>query len=742
VDKLPTRVRYAEGQRVRARDLSAEQEYLVALEQRHNLEQHAPGVVGGLHANDETIHAGVAIDEEGRLLVSGEDVDAAPAQGKCVDAWLIHRETPVRARHPGHASCGPGESDRTYEIAEVIVEDVDAASDLLTPSATAVYLGRSGCDQQDREAAFTSIVAAMVKDPADRSVMQVGPASVRDRDAFVVRTADATGALVPRIALDRLGNNRFTGTIVLEDYRYCDVVEGLNDEKVVLRATDPGTAGASLHYRIEPRVEQGQTLLDLHFFAGPVKLPEVLTLRPDVDPLVSIQQFNLSSHVIQLHIAKFDLAFQPLSQIAERALMQKPVQKREAVAQRASFTPCGGTLTIEAWPEWQAPEQKARRGCQSDVRVETAPPIRDPVGLSFQPAAAAPMPATMPAIYSIRTGDAKAPVEELRLNLGQSQENDPAVRLSIGAHDIATDPFREWLQVTGMCGVILPDPIDNAAAPVTMHATGTIARAPIDADLSDPNFTLLLKLALLAGLQQSVQATTQVTLTFKNVAPDGFIETRDAWSYDVEVQSSAPLPVTVSDAVEELTIDGTASTNPIPAGVTVPADLHVQHVAGVTPAGEMAIEVTCYGNRGTMLWWKTEPYAPTIPVLESPTIGLPGLPASLVENQQWNQDVVIANNDAQRDMTIISVNVGTFNGQNLPAGMELTETVPLQAGAAPSVTVTVTMVYQWQNTTVTRTLTRTETIHVVEEGIEAAVATPRSPRRRARTRRTKKGTKS
>ena len=143
----PDRVRYAEGQRVRAADLAGEQEYLIALERRHNLTQHAPGIVNGLDvatdwSNARAVSVGAAVDDDGMLQVLERPARIGET---CVDVWLIRCDRPQHTRHPGHAPCGPAEFDRVDEHVRVYTE-ADPDEQPVPPVAGAVYLGRYGCD--------------------------------------------------------------------------------------------------------------------------------------------------------------------------------------------------------------------------------------------------------------------------------------------------------------------------------------------------------------------------------------------------------------------------------------------------------------------------------------------------------------------------------------------------------------------------------------------------------------------
>jgi len=113
------RVTYAEGQRIGADDLAAEQLYLLALDARHNLGEHVPGVAMGLAASTDLmggpiVTAGVAIDAQGRELLSASDVPRPDAAGaNCVDLWMVYCLLPLRQRRPGTYDCSPAATPRS-----------------------------------------------------------------------------------------------------------------------------------------------------------------------------------------------------------------------------------------------------------------------------------------------------------------------------------------------------------------------------------------------------------------------------------------------------------------------------------------------------------------------------------------------------------------------------------------------------------------------------------------------------
>lgn len=628
------RVAYREGQRLRADDLTAEQDYLIALERRHNTAQHLPGVVAGLRGDD-----GVAVDAEGRLLIVD---DAAPiGDAKCVDAWLIHCE-----------SC---EGNRLQELARIITVAVTPAAPLSAPTADAVYLGRYGCHDDKRTPEYTSLMAATVKDPAGRAVMQIGPASLADRNAVLISATRPGGAPTPRIALDRFGNNRLIGTVTLADYHYCHLLPLTSELAMVLRSNAPGALGATLHLLITPKHDGGVRALEVQAFTGTKPSGEAMIWREEPDFNLAVEISKLSNLAIRFDAALLTQRLflgnlQPLRPVrsAESRVQPSELFDRFAVQQDVPLHPCGGSLQIKDWP---------------------AAELHDPPGLSFKPMAETPKAPPIPGIYSVRTGDAKNPIEELRLDLGEKKENDLTVRFALGAHDGDNKPFDPWLQLSGVCNLILPAEYPNADPPVSVHVNGTIERGPIKPDLSDTNFTNLMAKAWLAGLQRVVPMSTQFEISFG--LPSTIVETTDQFIYDVKVTNKSSLPGTAEGFIETLTVpteNPHILSGPIKPVASLPASsttatfvTKLIHQPSQLPAGTIGIEVIVYGKSGGGWWWTKN--TGSVSLVSPPLLDTGGIPETVPKDTPFDAVVGIVNEDATQHLTVKEITIDNDNSK-------------------------------------------------------------------------------
>src|SRR5205823_567560 len=99
-------------------------------------------------------------------------------------------------------------------------------------------------------------------------------------------------------------------------------------------------------------------------------------------------------------------------------------------------------------------------------------------------------------IYSVRTGDALIPSEELRLDLGEKRDSDLSQRFAL--RDAASD----WLEINGVCGVSLPvAETHGGQRTISLSVNGRIEQGPIKPEISDPLFNQLIAMAWLKGLQ-------------------------------------------------------------------------------------------------------------------------------------------------------------------------------------------------------------------------------------------------
>ena len=125
----------------------------------------------------------------------------------------------------------------------------------------------------------------------------------------------------------------------------------------------------------------------------------------------------------------------------------------------------------------------------------------------------------MPAVYSTKADhDNGQATEQLQLSLGGKKGTDPTTRLAIGAKS-GGKKFQPWLTINGKSRVTLVGSRPGRAQrPAHQFQCDRHHRTVADQTRPyDPEFTDLLVLAWLRGLQRSVQATTAVKLAHSKI---------------------------------------------------------------------------------------------------------------------------------------------------------------------------------------------------------------------------------
>lgn len=289
-----TRVRYREGQVLRAADLTAEQAYRRELRRRHNIAHHGWGIVRGLDLAPAglgiAVQPGMAIDGYGRELVltSEEAVTAAELEevpedpnDPCVRVWLIACDVPDATgcgdprRVPGR---GPGvrEEARVYlstcddapprEPVEVPGSDLEFAPHRPLPEGRLwpVFLGRVTAngfgewrvDSGDWERPYASLNGWRVANPKGDVALRIGGETTVHPARFAVAVDDAAGTPVDRLAIDRGGTLRVRGDVDLVDAtQLAPLTEGASD--LVVRA--PGAVPVGIAWT-EPVAPPEQAL--------------------------------------------------------------------------------------------------------------------------------------------------------------------------------------------------------------------------------------------------------------------------------------------------------------------------------------------------------------------------------------------------------------------------------------------------------------------------------------------------
>lgn len=701
----PYRVRYAEGQRLRAADLTSEQEYLIAFERRHNLSQHAPGIVHGLDLHRDwrdlsAMRAGAAVDDDGTLLVLEATSSVDGEAQECLDSWLIRCETPFRLSHPGRARC---EFDRVQEEVRVVTIPVAASADPVPPFAGAVYLGRSVCaDLRDR--AYTTIAASTAGDPAQRALLQVGPATGRDRIGFVLSTIDEKRVLTPRITLDRLGTNRFRGNVTLAGYRASASIALTETQMLLIRARRPGVTGEQIHVRARPNNDDpGHPKLRVQFFDGMRRSePDLLVPKEAIEQAVKAFESDLVTVALarvpnRFVIARPIVLFRREDRIIVDGEEPQPEPDPFTIPSDVTLKTRGGMLALSAYPATTANDSVRGRGCYERS------PADDEIGkgangLKFFAMSEAPKAPPVPGAWSVETGTPAEPSQEMRLNLGEKKDGDLSIRFSLGNVG-PDDTYGDWLNINGNCVMTMPD----------VEVEGTIEFAPIKPDHTDKNFTNLLVRAWMEGLQAAVEASTVVDVAFTGLP--ALIKTDEAWNYSVQITNNTTpgQQITADRVLETRTITGLPAplTKVISQQITIDPgqqeSIPVSHPAGETPAGMMSIEIRVSGKIGNAAWWRARTTGTDIPVVESPSIDAAGIPDSVPRGLPWTYSFDVRNNSLTTvTVQTVSVAEGANPPQplggtpvNLPGQASTTFNPPQHAGMNNNLPLTVTADFLW-----------------------------------------------
>lgn len=247
------RVRYREGQRLRAADLNDEQAYRLAWRRGHHISHHGWGIVTGLALavarNRVRIQPGFAVDGYGRELVVPEALAIPPSAfdklgTESLRVWLVYHRKPKTPAGRGRWQCGPGQHSRWHEEARVCLTvagdtDIDPRLPPGIPDADLepdphqaltgepakrwpVYLGqvmRQGdgyrLDLANRP--YATLVGEVVVAPSGRAQMQVGAEEAGDRKRFVVSLPDEEGRFAEHLAIDREGDATIRGDTTVDD---------------------------------------------------------------------------------------------------------------------------------------------------------------------------------------------------------------------------------------------------------------------------------------------------------------------------------------------------------------------------------------------------------------------------------------------------------------------------------------------------------------------------------------------
>lgn len=605
------RVRYSEGQCLRATDLQAEQDYLASLDRRHNIYQHGPGIVRGLTPagnppKGNLVGPGIAIDGVGReMLAANKAPLSAISSSEKIDLWIVYCSLPERIKQRGRSDCSPDAFQRWNEFGKVIVVAVAAAGTPVPPVAAAVYLGRVPANTIDLT--YTSLRGQRVDDPRGRTHVQVGPVSSFGGDAFFIAATDDAGALTRRFAIDRLGSSAFWGTLDLSDYRARLAIPTMRGRSaLVVRSKLPGVAGEHLRATLRaPLSSTGAQVLELALLDG--------------SAIPIVEHFEIPRTRGTLKTTLVDLNRK--SNLAEVSFIQVEDDKADThlifkTVVDAPLRPSGGQLVLAKWilPTKRHPWRV--RGCPLEGPVSDVQGI-PPTGIAFTAGTPLPTPVPLPGARSVRLKTGNKTSEHMRLDLGLKKDNDPSVRLAVGATSKTTG-FVQGLTIAGTGTLAVIQHSSAAPTPVSITVTGKIEQLPLKPDATDPAFLNLILLAWLNGLQSAIAATTMVEVKLLNLPTS--LSVGSTWSYTIEVSNVGTVPVSIEKILETRTIDSSVLLTAIDSqNATIAphasADFLIQHNADGMPAGSLVIEARVSGKIGNVAWWRSSDPSAPIPVV-------------------------------------------------------------------------------------------------------------------------------
>ena len=256
VEPGATRVRFRERQLLRARDLDAEQSYLITSRRRHNIGAHGWGIVSGLELVKSVdgifVQPGFAIDGYGRELIVSTPILVPPdafttLKRNKLDVWLFYDLVEMNVPQRGNWDCGPGHNIRKRERASLRItgaakvstgKGAEASrtppevpgSDLPFPPHRTppddparqwpVYLGtirRTRKRPINRRAPrpYASLTGEAITTASETARVQIGNELISDSRRFAISIADAERKLIERVAVDRDGNTIITGNTTI-----------------------------------------------------------------------------------------------------------------------------------------------------------------------------------------------------------------------------------------------------------------------------------------------------------------------------------------------------------------------------------------------------------------------------------------------------------------------------------------------------------------------------------------------
>jgi hypothetical protein len=538
------RVHYRERQRLTTADLRAEQEYRLALGGRHHLAHHDWGVVRGLRLVQDgsqfLLTPGVAIDACGREIVVPkrmELLDVKARADECDYVLLYFCEYPQQVP-PGRA-CEEEPAPRSAQIARVSIakdfrprESCDglagarAAGAGSTTGPWAVPVARIGelCAAEDIPDLVTYAAvryvrhrASVVRSPTGRARIQLGIDSRTDVYHFLLSTADLSGTLARRIAIDRDGTLHIWKRLVVSGA----VTSGgtvLPEGQQFLISGMPMSAGAFRRIRVFGTFNAFRGELTASFAELGVPkmlLPAVFTAVHTVTPGATI------SGVLTANALGAQASFSVLDPV-DRRLLRRPRAARSSVRRVARAEPEEATQefslllgpTLGRLRLCAQPETTESRVVECGDVDRTRPGRSEPGTpvLRLRPAAAAADDPLAREIYAVTTSGPLDPVPrtELRISGGLEDKSDASTRVSFGTRKAGSPGV--WIPRFRMDGGRRIDILAGSKG-TALRVERTLYLPPIGKD--DPLLPEMLSMAFMAGLRQigKLGVTTKASIT-------------------------------------------------------------------------------------------------------------------------------------------------------------------------------------------------------------------------------------
>lgn len=534
------RVHYAERQRLRADDLRLEQDWRLGRAGRHELGHHHWGVVRGLRVAADVdgrywLQPGIAVDGYGREVEVPAPMPldiAGLRRGErgyvllwyCEGAQLAcPGQAPVRvATRPvvrvlptGYL---PGPAP---ELALARAAGTDGLAPWPILVAT-IDLGQSTAGRIGYAATrYASGHAAIVRAPHGRAEMVLGQRDRRDVFRFLVSTQANTGALAPRIGIDRdhglhvwraLHISASTGLALL-------TLKG----KVQLRVAAPLPAGLGRRLWISGRVSGRLMELDatLAYPSGTMAAS---------DRVVGPKGKSVPLHFRDGRRALASLwnsgSGKPLTFGDGRPLLGKDYKEGTF---RASLDPLDGRLVLKNRAAAAATDA-------SDAIGDGGPAGPVASALVLRPAVAGIEADAGLAIGAIAEGSAAHPRSVLRLAGGARDATDATSRFTIGASVDGDHLPGLAMDAGGNLNLRGPDGDADTSDGAILKVQGTVYLPPIDG--KDPLLPDLLMLAYIGGLCRVGKFDDRTRIVLEHEPPpDGPGLTRPPSNYIVNIES-------------------------------------------------------------------------------------------------------------------------------------------------------------------------------------------------------------